>query len=446
MVGYIRNDTSNNIAEGNIINASDFDGEFDAIQSAFSSATGHKHDGTAANGAPIEVLGPTQDVIVTAGGTRPKTTGVSDLGTSSFKWRNLYLSAMAEVGNLTVGTHVYSNLSPNVTDTLSVGRPANRWLEIYARDIFGADLELTGVVNSSLNPKTHASFDLGTSSLRWRDIYSSRDIFANSVTLTGSVKNNLTPDTTNTRDLGVTGTRWKDLFLSGGANIAGFVTGTAVTQTNVDSTAGRLTKTGDYGLGGLLPLIGNCAVVDASIVPGDYSYLTVYGSSGGPSGITQGCLSHRRRSVGGGETQQLTTETDPTRSFSRSRTTGAWSAWAEYLARTNIIGIVSATPEAGDLFERWDDAPNSKGYTIFADGTFIFHAVVTTNVSGPITMILPVPEDATYPVVCQATINTAAPAFTYAKYVAGNIEYAAWNSAGSLVARTMQITVTGRCF
>ena len=29
--GYTRNDTGNNIADGNVINASDFDGEFDAI-------------------------------------------------------------------------------------------------------------------------------------------------------------------------------------------------------------------------------------------------------------------------------------------------------------------------------------------------------------------------------------------------------------------------------
>ena len=32
--GYTRNDTGNNIADGNIINASDLDGEFDAVESA----------------------------------------------------------------------------------------------------------------------------------------------------------------------------------------------------------------------------------------------------------------------------------------------------------------------------------------------------------------------------------------------------------------------------
>ena len=45
MAGYSRTDTTNNIADGNIINASDFDGEFDAIATAFGTS-GHTHDGT----------------------------------------------------------------------------------------------------------------------------------------------------------------------------------------------------------------------------------------------------------------------------------------------------------------------------------------------------------------------------------------------------------------
>lgn len=56
MAGYTRNDTPNNIADGNIINASDLDGEFDAIQTAFGTA-GHTHDGTAGNGPQITTGG-----------------------------------------------------------------------------------------------------------------------------------------------------------------------------------------------------------------------------------------------------------------------------------------------------------------------------------------------------------------------------------------------------
>ena len=38
--GYTRNDTANNIADGNVINAADLDGEFDAVQSAFNASSG----------------------------------------------------------------------------------------------------------------------------------------------------------------------------------------------------------------------------------------------------------------------------------------------------------------------------------------------------------------------------------------------------------------------
>ena len=60
--GYVRNDTGNNIADGNVINASDLDGEFDAIVAAFDSSSGHTHDGTSEEGAPITKFGPSQEV------------------------------------------------------------------------------------------------------------------------------------------------------------------------------------------------------------------------------------------------------------------------------------------------------------------------------------------------------------------------------------------------
>jgi len=53
MAGYTRADTGNNIADGNVVNSSDLDAEYDAIEAAFNNSTGHTHDGTAAEGAPI---------------------------------------------------------------------------------------------------------------------------------------------------------------------------------------------------------------------------------------------------------------------------------------------------------------------------------------------------------------------------------------------------------
>lgn len=61
--GYTRNDTANNIADGNVINASDLDGEFDAVQAAFNGTTGHSHDGTTGEGPQIDTAGIATDAI-----------------------------------------------------------------------------------------------------------------------------------------------------------------------------------------------------------------------------------------------------------------------------------------------------------------------------------------------------------------------------------------------
>ena len=95
--GYTRNDTVNNIADGNIINASDLDGEFDAVQAAFDAATGHTHDGTTGEGAPIEVTGPAQEYVSTGTEFRPKANNTYDLGSSGNQWKDLYVDGTANL-------------------------------------------------------------------------------------------------------------------------------------------------------------------------------------------------------------------------------------------------------------------------------------------------------------------------------------------------------------
>jgi len=102
MAGYVRNDTINNIADGNIINAADLDGEFDSLQAAFNASTGHTHDGTAANGAPITKVGPTQDVVVSGSAVTPKTTNTMDLGSNTFQYKDLYVDGTANIDSLTL--------------------------------------------------------------------------------------------------------------------------------------------------------------------------------------------------------------------------------------------------------------------------------------------------------------------------------------------------------
>ena len=56
MAGYTRQST---IADGNVIDAVLFNDEFDKLLAAFVATSGHKHDGTAAEGAVIPLIGDT---------------------------------------------------------------------------------------------------------------------------------------------------------------------------------------------------------------------------------------------------------------------------------------------------------------------------------------------------------------------------------------------------
>ena len=106
--GYTRNDTADNIADGNIINASDLDGEFDALQSAFDNSTGHTHDGTAGEGAPIEKVGPNQEVVVTATVLRPAANNTIDLGVAtSNEFKNLYIDGTAYLDSVDIAVRVW---------------------------------------------------------------------------------------------------------------------------------------------------------------------------------------------------------------------------------------------------------------------------------------------------------------------------------------------------
>lgn len=99
--GYTRTDTINNIADGNIINAADFDAEYDAIESAFNSSTGHSHDGTSGEGGPVTVLGPAQDFVASTTEIKPKSNNTLDVGTTGLKFKDLHLAGTANLVNVT---------------------------------------------------------------------------------------------------------------------------------------------------------------------------------------------------------------------------------------------------------------------------------------------------------------------------------------------------------
>jgi len=133
--GYVRNDSGNNIADGNVINASDLDGEFDAIAATLATG-GHTHDGTAAEGGPITKLGPSQDLVVTASLVNPKTDNTLDLGTASLEFKDLFIDGTAHIDTLDVDE------SGTVANNLGIGN--NLTLDSDGAIVtFGANAEVT---------------------------------------------------------------------------------------------------------------------------------------------------------------------------------------------------------------------------------------------------------------------------------------------------------------
>jgi hypothetical protein len=134
--GYTRNDTVNNIADGNIINASDFDGEYDAIENAFNSSTGHTHDGTSGEGGPITVLGPAQDFVASTTDVKPKSDNTLDIGTTLLRFKDIHIAGTANlptvdidagaidgttIGGTTAAAGTFTNLTASTDLTLASG-------------------------------------------------------------------------------------------------------------------------------------------------------------------------------------------------------------------------------------------------------------------------------------------------------------------------------------
>src|SRR6056300_1251975 len=127
MAGYTR---QSSYTDGDIINAADSNDEFDQLVNVFSNTTGHKHDGTAAEGPVIGLIGdpgvttPINKVVVDDTNNRvgvfvdvssssveqfrfqdgvivPVTNNDIDLGTNSLKFKDGYFAGNLDVaGNI----------------------------------------------------------------------------------------------------------------------------------------------------------------------------------------------------------------------------------------------------------------------------------------------------------------------------------------------------------
>ena len=174
MAGYVRQST---IADGNTIDASLFNNEFDALLAAFVNTTGHKHDGTAANGPVIGLIGDAglatplnkinidttnkhlefninvggnsvEQFKIQDGGIVPTTTNDIDLGTSSLQFKDGYFDGNVTLDGLVIGsataiTDVDTDLSAvsGSDDTVASAKAIKTYVDAQ---VGGSDLDFEG--------------------------------------------------------------------------------------------------------------------------------------------------------------------------------------------------------------------------------------------------------------------------------------------------------------
>lgn len=169
------------------------------------------------------------------------------------------------------------------------------------------------------------------------------------------------------------------------------LTGTAVTQSGTDTTAGRLLKVGDFGLGAAIP--SDLTDLTVAIFPGIYRIGNLATVVGGPSGATgQGTLLATHGSDGRGTfLLSLPVVSIAAQRFwhgSRNTPTGTIT-WSLALTNDRLLGAVSqaAGVPTGAVIERGTNANGE--YVKLADGTLICTQTMTASSAAATTWTYP---------------------------------------------------------
>jgi len=253
MAGYTRQDTANNIANGNVIDADDLDSEFNAVEDAFQASSGHNHDGSAGEGAPITKVGPGQDIIVGTSTVLPKANNIIDLGSSAAQYKDGYFDGTLYADTINAGVNGYTTIEDNEY-AVSSGNLTFDVAGDIVLDADGGDVQLQdgGVDYGKLTNRSNqlSIYSGSVESLRLNgadvDALGTFDVTGNTtvggtLTVTGDTSistGNLTINTGNVSiggTLGVTGTITGTLSGSVTGNVTGDVTGTVSSISNHDT-------------------------------------------------------------------------------------------------------------------------------------------------------------------------------------------------------------------
>ena len=247
MAGYTRQSSADIIATA-VVRANPLNVEYNALRDAFSASSGHKHDGTAAEGAYVPLIADSdalnkvvidttnnrvgvfvqvsnaavEQIRIQDGAIVPVTNNDIDLGTSSLQFKNLYLDGTATI------------------------------------DILQVDESATITANLTVNGNT----TLGNAA-------------TDTVTVTADVASPLLPSADDTYDLGAVGSEWRNLYVDGTANIDALVADTAdINGGTVDgaviggasAAAGTFTSLNASGTATLATVDINAGNIDGTVI------------------------------------------------------------------------------------------------------------------------------------------------------------------------------------
>ena len=177
---YTRQESAN-ITDGSVIEATHFNNEFNQLESAFASSTGHSHDGTTAEGGYVPLIADSDannkivsdtsnnrfGVFVEVGGSPveqfrfqdgaivPVTDNDIDLGTGALEFKDLYLDGTANIDTLVIGsstgvTSVDTDLSSVSAsdDTLASAKAIKTYIDAQ---VTAQDLDFQGDSGGALS-------------------------------------------------------------------------------------------------------------------------------------------------------------------------------------------------------------------------------------------------------------------------------------------------------
>jgi hypothetical protein len=223
-----------------------------------------------ANSVSITGISSSTQVLQLSGSFIPATDDTYNLGSSTQQWKDLYVDGVAYIDKisgssgdpdsaLTSSVHIV----PGLDDTYNLGSSDLQWKDLHidgtanidtaaidTSTVSGVGTITTASINnlsSSLIPDKDNTYDLGSSTREYKDIYSDGIIYSDQLGADGngvalayinvisssndstaiSSSVSLVPSTDDTYSLGSSTLQWKDLHLDGTANIDNLAADTA---------------------------------------------------------------------------------------------------------------------------------------------------------------------------------------------------------------------------